>query len=291
MSDKYICSESKLTGIGDAIRAKTGDSEKLTLDGMTSAIEGISSGGGAPTIDVITTGDNDSLYIDTNIDYKTDIKCAFFISSRYTKVGSSELRYLGSGIINDSINSITMIYLYDNKAYFDVYDNQLSFENNNGKLRIKSSTYKFKSKANYTFVSWDKNTNINIEKIAARTTAYIDTNIDYKYGYNCVIITCSDFNNEYNPSSYGAFAVSLITGNTKYISSSYDYAIEAYPTDISNYNTKIYVSSPDTSMFDLYYFLNNNGKLRISSRGLTDEASDYIRPVNKKEASSYVIVW
>lgn len=36
----------KLTAIGDAIRAKTGSTEKLTLDGMASAIAGISTGGG-----------------------------------------------------------------------------------------------------------------------------------------------------------------------------------------------------------------------------------------------------
>ena len=36
----------KLTAIGDAIRAKTGSSDKLTLDGMASAIANISTGGG-----------------------------------------------------------------------------------------------------------------------------------------------------------------------------------------------------------------------------------------------------
>ena len=36
----------KLTAIGDAIRAKTGSSDKLTFDGMASAIANISTGGG-----------------------------------------------------------------------------------------------------------------------------------------------------------------------------------------------------------------------------------------------------
>ena len=35
----------KLKAIADAIRAKTGSSEKLTLDGMASAIANISTGG------------------------------------------------------------------------------------------------------------------------------------------------------------------------------------------------------------------------------------------------------
>lgn len=37
---------SKLTAIADAIRAKTGDSAKLSLDDMPTAIEGIETGGG-----------------------------------------------------------------------------------------------------------------------------------------------------------------------------------------------------------------------------------------------------
>lgn len=36
----------KLTAIGNAIRGKTGRTEKLTLDEMVTAIEGIKSGGG-----------------------------------------------------------------------------------------------------------------------------------------------------------------------------------------------------------------------------------------------------
>lgn len=36
----------KLNNIGDAIRAKTGTSDKMTLDEMAAAIEGISVGGG-----------------------------------------------------------------------------------------------------------------------------------------------------------------------------------------------------------------------------------------------------
>ena len=38
----------KLTAIADAIRAKTGDTAKMTLDGMVEAIAGIEAGGGLP---------------------------------------------------------------------------------------------------------------------------------------------------------------------------------------------------------------------------------------------------
>lgn len=54
----------KMTAIADAIRAKTGGTEPLTLDGMATAIEGISGGGdGAENVaallmDTLTTLDN-----------------------------------------------------------------------------------------------------------------------------------------------------------------------------------------------------------------------------------------
>ena len=41
----------KLTAIGNAIRGKTGSTEKLTLDEMATAIEGIESGGGGFSFD------------------------------------------------------------------------------------------------------------------------------------------------------------------------------------------------------------------------------------------------
>lgn len=48
----------KLTAIGDAIRAKTGDSEKLTLDQMPTEIASISSGGGSIEVEpIVLTGD------------------------------------------------------------------------------------------------------------------------------------------------------------------------------------------------------------------------------------------
>ena len=53
----------KLTAIGDAIRAKTGGTEALTLDGMVTAISGISTGGGTtgggdlPAEALVITGD------------------------------------------------------------------------------------------------------------------------------------------------------------------------------------------------------------------------------------------
>lgn len=41
---KYACSESKLTALGDAIRDKAGTTDKMTLDQMATAVEGISTG-------------------------------------------------------------------------------------------------------------------------------------------------------------------------------------------------------------------------------------------------------
>lgn len=53
----------KMTAIADAIRAKTGGTEPLTLDGMVTAIAGISGGGGAENVaallmNTLTTLDN-----------------------------------------------------------------------------------------------------------------------------------------------------------------------------------------------------------------------------------------
>ena len=54
----------KLTAIGDAIRGKTGGTELLTLDGMVTAINGISTGGGTtlPEEAYVITGDCDKLF-------------------------------------------------------------------------------------------------------------------------------------------------------------------------------------------------------------------------------------
>ena len=54
----------KLTAIGDAIRGKTGGTELLTLDGMVTAINGISTGGGAtlPPEAYVITGDCANLF-------------------------------------------------------------------------------------------------------------------------------------------------------------------------------------------------------------------------------------
>lgn len=54
----------KLTAIGNAIRGKTGGTELLTLDGMVTAINGISTGGGAtlPPEAYVITGNCDSLF-------------------------------------------------------------------------------------------------------------------------------------------------------------------------------------------------------------------------------------
>ena len=56
----------KLTAIGDAIRGKTGGTDLLTLDGMVTAINGISTGGGAtlPEEAYVITGNCDYLFSD-----------------------------------------------------------------------------------------------------------------------------------------------------------------------------------------------------------------------------------
>lgn len=58
----------KLTAIGNAIRGKTGGTDLLTLDGMVTAINGISTGGGTtlPEEALNITGNCDSKFINNN---------------------------------------------------------------------------------------------------------------------------------------------------------------------------------------------------------------------------------
>lgn len=53
----------KLTAIGNAIRSKTGDTEPLTLDGMVTAIEGISTGGAESEWPAVPDDGKTHLYI------------------------------------------------------------------------------------------------------------------------------------------------------------------------------------------------------------------------------------
>ena len=52
----------KMTAIADAIRAKTGDTASLSLDGMTTAIAGITTGGGTDLTQYINQLEADELY-------------------------------------------------------------------------------------------------------------------------------------------------------------------------------------------------------------------------------------
>lgn len=58
LDNKYVITTSKLTAIGDAIRAKTGSSASMTLDEMVTAIGNISGGGGSSMESGTFTGDN-----------------------------------------------------------------------------------------------------------------------------------------------------------------------------------------------------------------------------------------
>lgn len=59
---------SKMTAIANAIRGKTGGSALLTLDGMATAIAGISTGGG---------GERFAGSFTTNASYKATVSCGF----------------------------------------------------------------------------------------------------------------------------------------------------------------------------------------------------------------------
>lgn len=86
---------SKLTAIGDAIRAKTGSSDKLTLDGMASAIANISTGGGElPTIE-LTGRDLNGLFKDGRLKDLHDIG--------YTTSNITDLSEAYNGLNKDDV--------------------------------------------------------------------------------------------------------------------------------------------------------------------------------------------
>lgn len=81
----------KLTAIGNAIRGKTGGTELLTLDGMVTEINGISTGGGAtlPPEAYVITGDCDNLFSDGKWKWYID-----FLGSQVTTNNITSCSYM-----------------------------------------------------------------------------------------------------------------------------------------------------------------------------------------------------
>ena len=76
--------ETKLSAIGDAIRAKTGDTALLTLDDMPNEIANIETGGGSAGGDNFLTWYNEFMeHVDTNnlYYYEIDFPDAYFVPS------------------------------------------------------------------------------------------------------------------------------------------------------------------------------------------------------------------
>lgn len=86
----------KLTAIADAIRAKAGTTDGLTLDGMVTAIEGIETGGGtdeASVVDAIIDGSITELHNDR---VKSVCKNAFYERTSITSVNLTQVTSIGA---------------------------------------------------------------------------------------------------------------------------------------------------------------------------------------------------
>lgn len=144
MSDKYICSGDKLTNIGDAIRTKTGSSDKLTLDGMASTINLIPEGINLQ-IALMTKWEDISIskhvYYFDDIPYSDNlniIMCIYDFNAtvKYSALAVNNylLYYLNYNGISQSayapfVKSSSELYINNN-------DTSINIGNNNGKLCV-----------------------------------------------------------------------------------------------------------------------------------------------------------
>ena len=86
----------KLSAIGDAIRAKTGGTELLTLDAMPNEIASIETGGGGEIQPIVLTGDQ-------------DYGCSGSIAANYIKLYGNTIS------TKDLANTSYMFYKYQNE--------------------------------------------------------------------------------------------------------------------------------------------------------------------------------
>lgn len=263
MNDKYICSGDKLTNIGDAIRAKTGSSDKLTLDGMASAINNIENN--KDVLYSIIAG-NDTTSVITDIDYKENLNCAilpFPLSTTSDTIyypTSGGVRFVHSAIISDNYNYLNMCYLKAGTspvAYIDHYNNQMSLSNNENKVQINSTTYVFSSEFRYVCIMWS-NDIVNIEQIS-NITKSIQSEYEYKENSNFAIIPFGDYNenNIYYSTIIGGNITSnsFITKMSTSISSLYYGEMKACWSFTSPCVSSDFISH--------YVIENNNGKTNI----------------------------
>lgn len=112
----------KLTAIGDAIRAKTGSNDKLTLDGMASAIANISTGGGGiESSDLAFTGNLEYFNYNgilNNLLSKYSTQCSFTnVNNLNHAFYYSHMSDLPITIIGDLNNTCDLSYCFYNCSF------------------------------------------------------------------------------------------------------------------------------------------------------------------------------
>lgn len=97
----------KLTAIADSIRAKTGSTNKLTLDEMPTAISNISTGGDLPAEAFNITGSKRGMFANGNWDW--------FINNYGNRVTTSSITDANSMFSNSKVTNIPFYINLDNK--------------------------------------------------------------------------------------------------------------------------------------------------------------------------------
>lgn len=127
LDSQYVITTSKLTAIGDAIRAKTGSAASMTLDEMVTAIGSISGGGSSElqtgkvtfasaahtfTLQIPAQPSHVMLFVsdDADIDTTNTWKLTEFMISKWGSVSESIMRY---GASNRSV-AASSTYSWEN---------------------------------------------------------------------------------------------------------------------------------------------------------------------------------
>lgn len=155
MADKVIVTKSKLTGLGDKIRAKTGSTDKMTIDAMNAALDNV--GGGASV-----EWENAGISPDTS----KLLEIYFNTSLSETEVvdiikNASELTWVDTGMNNIYIANLTTLEYQED----DPYAANIAPDTNYVALKLEAAN--FYAIMNYTAVTLLTNNNMMLGKFAA----------------------------------------------------------------------------------------------------------------------------
>lgn len=149
MSDKVICTKSKITAIANKIRSKLSSQDTYTLDEMPSAIESIS-GGGLPDEQLVVNLDFRDNYTNDRYVYYDKVSEANPPTNRYRSVTYDES---GNMIFNNTNGYINFPYYFD---YYRCYKIEIDVVGREYDSSLGKDLAKFISGSNHAFLRWDE---------------------------------------------------------------------------------------------------------------------------------------